>query len=39
MQRGKREVTETKAEYSKKLVADIRSLLWVVTVGGLLLAF
>ena len=39
MQRGKREVTKTKAEYSKKLVTDIRSLLWVVTVGGLLLAF
>ena len=39
MQRGKREVKKTKAEYSKKLVTDIRSLLWVVTVGGLLLAF
>lgn len=26
-------------EYSKKLVSDIRSLLWVVTVGGMLLAF
>ena len=39
MQRGKREVTKTKAEYSKKLVTDIRSLLWVVTLGGLLLAF
>ena len=39
MQQGKREVTKTKAEYSKKLVTDIRSLLWVVTVGGLLLAF
>lgn len=39
MQRGKREVTNTKAEYSKKLVTDIRSLLWVVTIGGLLLAF
>ena len=39
MQHGKREVTKTKAEYSKKLVTDIRSLLWVVTVGGLLLAF
>ena len=39
MQYGKREVTKTKAEYSKKLVTDIRSLLWVVTVGGLLLAF
>ena len=39
MQRGKREVTKTKSEYSKKLVTDIRSLLWVVTIGGLLLAF
>ena len=39
MQRGKREVTKLKSEYSKKLVTDIRSLLWVVTVGGLLLAF
>ena len=39
MQRGKREITKAKAEYSKKLVTDIRSLLWVVTVGGLLLAF
>lgn len=26
-------------EYSKKLINDIRSLLWVVTVGGILLAF
>lgn len=26
-------------EYSKRLVSDIRALLWVVTVGGLLLAF
>ena len=25
-------------QFSKKLVADIRALLWVVTVGGLLLA-
>lgn len=39
MQRGKREVTKIKSEYSKKLVTDIRSLLWVVTIGGLLLAF
>ena len=39
MQHGKREVTKIKTEYSKKLVTDIRSLLWVVTVGGLLLAF
>ena len=39
MQHGKREVTNTKSEYSKKLVTDIRSLLWVVTIGGLLLAF
>ena len=26
-------------QYSKKLISDIRSLLWVVTVGGLALAF
>ena len=26
-------------EFSKRLVADIRSLLWVVTIGGLVLAF
>ena len=25
--------------YSKKLISDIRGLLWVVTVGGILLAF
>lgn len=25
-------------EFSKRLIADIRSLLWVVTVGGLILA-
>jgi len=28
-----------KTDYSKKLVSDIRQLLWVVTIGGLLLAF
>ena len=39
MQRGKRALTKTRGEQSKKLVTDIRSLLWVVTVGGLLLAF
>lgn len=33
IERGKR------PEYSKRLVSDIRALLWVVTVGGLLLAF
>ena len=27
-----------KLEYSKRVVRDIRVLLWVVTVGGLLLA-
>lgn len=27
-----------KPDYSKRLVSDIRALLWVVTVGGLLLA-
>ena len=25
-------------EFSKRLIADIRALLWVVTVGGLVLA-
>ena len=28
-----------KASYSKQLIHDIRSLLWIVTVGSLLLAF
>lgn len=28
----------TKQDYSKKLISDIRSLLWIVTVGGLILA-
>lgn len=28
-----------KRDHSKRLTTDIRSLLWVVTVGGLLLAF
>lgn len=27
-----------KLEYSKKLVSDIRALLWIITVGGLFLA-
>lgn len=27
-----------KPEFSKKLIADIRSLLWLVTVGGIVLA-
>ena len=27
-----------KPDFSKQLIADIRALLWVVTVGGLLLA-
>jgi hypothetical protein len=31
-------LAERKTEYSKRLVSDIRLLLWVVTVGGLLLA-
>lgn len=29
---------KAKTEYSKKLISDIRSLLWLVTVGGILLA-
>lgn len=28
-----------KLDYSKALISDIRSLLWVVTIGGFLLAF
>ena len=28
-----------KLEYSKRLVNDTRALLWVITIGGLLLAF
>lgn len=28
-----------KKEYSKKVVSDIRSLLWIVTLGGLFLAY
>lgn len=31
-------VKKKKPEYSKRLVSDIRALLWLVTVGGLLLA-
>lgn len=31
-------LAERKPAYSKRLVSDIRLLLWVVTVGGLLLA-
>lgn len=30
---------EKKLEFSKKLIKDIRGLLWIVTIGGLLLAF
>ena len=32
-------IKKQKPAYSKRLVSDIRALLWVVTVGGLLLAF
>ena len=35
---GKRETSGKEPEYSKRLVSDIRALLWVVTVGGLVLA-
>lgn len=34
----KRKRRKKQADYSKQLIADIRALLWVVTVGGLLLA-
>lgn len=36
--RGKRQTDSKEAEFSKRLIVDIRALLWVVTVGGLLLA-
>lgn len=37
--KGKRQAgTRPEREFSKQLIADIRALLWVVTVGGLLLA-
>ena len=39
MQHGKREVQKLTVDYSKQMITDIRSLLWVVTIGGLLLAF
>ena len=39
MRRGKRLVQEQRErEFSKRLIVDIRALLWVVTVGGLVLA-
>ena len=34
----KRKKRRKQTDYSKQMIADIRSLLWVVTVGGLLLA-
>lgn len=34
----RRKAKNQKPQYSKQLVSDIRRLLWVVTVGGLLLA-
>ena len=34
----KRRKRKKQADYSKQMISDIRSLLWVVTVGGLLLA-
>ena len=36
--KGKREKPHKKLEYSKRLISDIRWLLWVVTLGGLALA-
>lgn len=35
--RGKHEAGK-RIEYSKQLISDIRSLLWIVTVGGIVLA-
>ena len=37
--KGKQEPKPQKMDFSKRLIADIRVLLWVVTVGGLFLAF
>ena len=31
-------IKRKKREYSKKVISDIRSLLWIVTLGGLLLS-
>lgn len=31
--------TKTKLEFSKKLIMDIRALLWIVTLSGIALAF
>ena len=36
--RGRRQAAPERQEVSKRLIADIRALLWVVTVGGLALA-
>nr|DAH87266.1 MAG TPA: hypothetical protein [Caudoviricetes sp.] len=36
---GKPASHQPKLEFSKQLVRDIRALLWIVTVGGLMLAF
>lgn len=36
--KSKKNTWRRKMEYSKKLVDDIRALLWIVTVGGLILA-
>ena len=36
---GKQEPKLQKIDFSKQLIVDIRVLLWVVTVGGLFLAF
>lgn len=36
--KGGKHLAAKKPEYSKRLIADIRVLLWVVTVGGIALA-
>lgn len=38
MAKGKRVKGRSNTDYSKVLVGDIRSLLWIVTVGGIVLA-
>ena len=37
--KGKQGPKPQKMDFSKRLIADIRALLWVVTAGGLFLAF
>ena len=36
---GKKKQEQQKVDFSKRLISDIRALLWVVTAGGMFLAF